>query len=702
MSSSASNKMPAMVDRPATTSALVTTASGQLFSTSLIPTAIGNVTKVFDVDAALTDTSISGAYVDEIWLRYSQLSNGYLAATSPVSATYSTTLLSGNVTAATAASGSISGSTLTLSGTITGTFAIGQTLSGTGVSSGTTIIGYGTGTGGAGTYTINPSYPIISSGTSTLSTISGTTLTVGGTLTGAFAVGQSVSGNYIPSGTVITALGTGTGGAGTYTVSPAFSTISAGTSSASSISGTILTIGGSVTGTFAVGQTISGSGVTASTVIVALGTGTGGAGTYTVNNSQTVSTTAINTTALPITTATSTSSTITGTQMIVGGSVTGTYSVGQTISGTGVTAGTVITALNTATSTASSISGTTLTIGGTVSGTFAIGQTISGTGVTAGTTITATVTGTGGAGTYTVSSTQTVSSTAISAATTGGAGTYAVSTSQNFASATSTSSTISGTTLTIGGTVAGTFLVGQTLIGSGITNGTTITALGTGTGGAGTYIISTSQTITPAQAINAISATPISATSFPAQAINATTFTATALTASNVTSANVTVTAPNHNVQVGQKVYLGYTTGSPGLLNEVVTVSAVTPTTYTSASQLEVLTSGNVSAYQPIDICFYLVSTGSITLTTQYLPLFVASIPATYDNQYFSLTENNILPLINHPVAQAGSNFTSTNSKTSPKLRGLMLQRGQALYASVSGPTSLTNGFFVNVQAGYY
>jgi hypothetical protein len=80
----------------------------------------------------------------------------------------------------------------------------------------------------------------------------------------------------------------------------------------------------------------------------------------------------------------------------------------------------------------------------------------------------------------------------------------------------------------------------------------------------------------------------------------------------------------------------------------------------------------------------------------------VASIPTTYDNQYFSLTENDILPLINHPVAQAGSNFTSTNSKTSPKLRGLMLQRGQALYASVSGPTSLTNGFFVNVQAGYY
>ena len=701
MSSSASNKMPAMVDRPATTSALVTTASGQLFSTSLIPTAIGNVTKIFDVDSALTDTSISGAYVDEIWLRYSQLSNGYLAATSPVSATYSTTLLSGNVTAATAASGSISGSTLTLSGAITGTFAIGQTISGTSIFSGTTITGYGSGTGGAGTYTVDPAYPIITAGTSTLSTISGTTLTIGGTLTGNFAVGQNVSGNYIPAGTLITALGSGSGGPGTYTISPGFTTISAGTSSTSSISGTILTIGGAVTGTFAVGQAVSGSGVTAGTVIVALGTGTGGAGTYTVNTSQTVSTTAINTAALPITTATSTSSTITGTQMIVGGTINGAYSIGQTISGTGVTAGTVITAYNSATSTASSIAGTTLTIGGTVSGTFAIGQTISGTGVTSGTTITATLTGTGGAGTYTVSSSQTVASTAIGSATTGGAGTYTVSVSQNFASATSTASTIAATTLTVGGTVTGTFQVGQTLYGSNVAAGTTITGLGTGSGGTGTYTVSISQSVA-STAINAIAATGISATSFPAQPITATTFTSTAITASNVTAANVTVTSPNHNLQVGQKVYLSYTTGSSSLLNEIITVSKVTPTTYTGASQLTVVASGNASVYQPVDICFYLVSTGSITLTTQYLPLFVASIPATYDNQYFSLTENNILPLINHPVAQAGANFTSTNSKTSPKLRGLMLQRGQALYASVSGPTSLTNGFFVNVQAGYY
>jgi len=75
---------------------------------------------------------------------------------------------------------------------------------------------------------------------------------------------------------------------------PAQGVFNGGTSTASSISGTTLTVGGTVTGTFAVGQTISGTGVTSGTVITALGTGTGGAGTYTVSASQTVASTIIN------------------------------------------------------------------------------------------------------------------------------------------------------------------------------------------------------------------------------------------------------------------------------------------------------------------------------------------------------------------------------------------------------------------------
>lgn len=99
-----------------------------------------------------------------------------------------------------------------------------------------------------------------------------------------------------------------------------------------------------------------------------------------------------------------------------------------------------------------------------VTGVIRPGTTISGTGVATGTKIVSQLTGTaGGAGTYAVSiPEQTVASTAIS-------GTYG--------------------TLTVGGTVAGSFGVGDTLTGTGISATTTITQLISGTGGAGTYAV---------------------------------------------------------------------------------------------------------------------------------------------------------------------------------------------------------------------
>lgn len=60
-----------------------------------------------------------------------------------------------------------------------------------------------------------------------------------------------------------------------------------------------------------------------------------------------------------------------------------------------------------------SISGTTMTVSAISVGSLEIGEVITGVGVTPGTTVTARVTGTGGTGTYTVSVSQTVSSTTI-------------------------------------------------------------------------------------------------------------------------------------------------------------------------------------------------------------------------------------------------------------------------------------------------
>ncbi len=126
--------------------------------------------------------------------------------------------------------------------------------------------------------------------------ISGTTLTVTAITNGTIGVDQALFGVNIAQETIITALGTGTGGVGTYTVnisqtisSEQMNSATVGAVVTGSISGTTLTVTAVSSGTLYVGQTIQGSSVTAQTIITALGTGTGGAGTYTVNNSQTVS-----------------------------------------------------------------------------------------------------------------------------------------------------------------------------------------------------------------------------------------------------------------------------------------------------------------------------------------------------------------------------------------------------------------------------
>ena len=162
----------------------------------------------------------------------------------------------------------------------------------------------------------------------------------------------------------------------------------------------------------------------------------------------------------------------------------------------------------------------------------------------------------------------------------------------------------------------------------------------------------------------------------------------------------LTVTLANHNVKEGDKIYLDITSGSA--TDEVLTVTAVTATTFVGNHSASGTTSGNVNVYLPTDFVFYLTKVTTVTGTTQFLPLFTAHVLSLPENQSFSLTEFLILPLINSPVPHAGGNFTSATSTIAPKLRGLMLPRGSGLHVGISGIGSLTNGFYVNIQGGYY
>lgn len=137
---------------------------------------------------------------------------------------------------------------------------------------------------------------------------------------------------------------------------------------------------------------------------------------------------------------------------------------GSTISGGSVTAS-IAAATSSVTA---SIADTVMTVTAVGSGTVVPGTTISGTGVVSGTTVVSQLTGTaGGVGTYSVSVPQTVASTTVS-------GAYG--------------------TLTVTAVGSGSLAIGNVLSGTGVTAGTFITALGTGTGGTGTYVVSPTQT----------------------------------------------------------------------------------------------------------------------------------------------------------------------------------------------------------------
>jgi hypothetical protein len=129
-------------------------------------------------------------------------------------------------------------------------------------------------------------------------TISGTTLTVTRFISGTIAAGQSLFGIGITGETVIVS---GSGSTWTLnqsnTISTAIQMNSASVAGVitASTSGTTLTVSAVASGTIYPGQTITGSGVTANTIITALGSGTvlsysiatGGTG-YAVNDTVTV------------------------------------------------------------------------------------------------------------------------------------------------------------------------------------------------------------------------------------------------------------------------------------------------------------------------------------------------------------------------------------------------------------------------------
>ena len=210
--------------------------------------------------------------------------------------------------------------------------------------------------------------------------ITTTTLTVTLAKSGTIAVGQQIFCDGINAETIITSLGTGTGGIGTYGINISHSlndrpmnSVATAATITGSISGSVLTVTAVASGTLYPGQTIQGTGITPGTIITALG------GSAAISYSIT---------------AAGTGYAVGDTINVTGGiySQQTTYTV-STIGGSGAVTG--LTVVN---------YGVYTVVPGTPSSTTTSGN---GTGLT----LTLTFgTGTGGTGTYVVNASQTISS----------------------------------------------------------------------------------------------------------------------------------------------------------------------------------------------------------------------------------------------------------------------------------------------------
>jgi hypothetical protein len=249
--------------------------------------------------------------------------------------------------------GSVSGTTLTVSAVASGTIAVGQVISDlTGSLLANTIItALGTGTGGIGTYSVSISQNVISE--------SMTSATTSNVATPRARINSLLYANtYVPA---ISALGS-------WAQVAAISIGSANQTDAvclGKIVGTLLTVptGGVVSGTIAVGDYITDAygRIINGTYVVSFGTGTGGVGTYNVNNTQTVS-------------GASFTGAGSGTNLTAS-AVTGTIGIGDTVAGTGIGAGVTILSQTSGTAGGAGVYVTSATT--TASGTITANETIS-------------------------------------------------------------------------------------------------------------------------------------------------------------------------------------------------------------------------------------------------------------------------------------------------------------------------------------
>lgn len=379
--------------------------------------------------------------------------------------------------------------TLTVTDITSGSLYIGQTITGTNVASGTVITAFLSGSaGGIGTYTVNQSQLVASS--SDPATLNGSQYNQGIKVSLTTHTGDTYSVDNItrPIMNIVANSASLTGkvsvGASTSTVVNAFT---------GSIQGQTLSVSAMTSGSIFIGQTLTGTGITAGTIVTDFISGTGQTGNYTVNISQTATSTAI-----------------TGSLQSFGNGITltlGTQTSATYLFSDYPRLSNMVTAINQDGKFRASISSG--ASDQTICSTIDLIPAANPLQVPSYTSsypcvLTANVSALADAinGSVLGSFLDATLKNTTSSLTAGGASpipTQDVTGVLPFRYTTSTGAVFTGsstgTTLTVASVTSGTIALGMSFTGSNVNSGTIITAFGTGSGGAGTYIINNAQTI---------------------------------------------------------------------------------------------------------------------------------------------------------------------------------------------------------------
>lgn len=165
---------------------------------------------------------------------------------------------------------------------------------------------------------------------------------------------------------------------------------------------------------------------------------------------------------------------------------------------------------------------------------------------------------------------------------------------------------ISGTVMTVTAVSAGTIVVGQTVFGTGVTENTTITSFGSGSGGVGTYNVSASQTVasTSISCIGVFRDTPLTGGS------------GTGATANIVIANNRVYSVAIVNEGVNYAVGDTLSATLSGSTNGIATISAVTGgSNYTNGTYTSVPLTGGTGSGAQATIVVASNAVSSVTIT---------------------------------------------------------------------------------------